>query len=119
MRGRTGAQVTRTTDFSGMGALCWAIMRGTTDVNNRLVALRAMRLDARSGGFGYRAAENVVVVAEDGGDLDVAADGLDVAGYSLDGGDLAAFDLGDPALGHAHPFGDVGLGQAECLAPFG
>lgn len=22
-------------------------------------------------------------------------------------------------LGHAHPFGDVGLGQAECLAPFG
>jgi hypothetical protein len=76
-----------------------------------------MRLDVRSGGFGYRAAEDVEVVTGYGGDLDVAADGLDVAGYDLDGGDLAAFDLGDPAPGHTHAFRVVGLDQAECLAP--
>src|ERR1700759_4992615 len=81
--------------------------------------LRPMWLDAQSGGFGYGSAEDVVVVAEDGGDLDAAADGLDVAGYGLDGGDFAAFDLGDPAFGHAHPLGDGSLGQAERLAPFG
>jgi hypothetical protein len=28
-------------------------------------------------------------------------------------------NLGDPALGHAHPLGDLGLSQAERLAPLG
>lgn len=54
-----------------------------------------------------------MVVAENGGDLDVAADGLDVAGDGLDGGDLAALDLGDPALGHAHPLG-IALRHQPC-----
>jgi len=40
-----------------------------------------------------------VVVAEDGGDLDLPADSLDIAGDDFDGGDLAALDLGDAALG--------------------
>jgi hypothetical protein len=61
----------------------------------------------------------VVVVAEDGGDLDLPADGLDVAGDGLDGGDLAALDLGGAALGDARLLGDLGLGQAEGLAALG
>ena len=52
----------------------------------------------RSGGFGGGPPQDVVVVAEDGGDLDGAADGLDVAGDGVDGGHLAALDLGDTAL---------------------
>jgi len=65
------------------------------------------------------AAQDVAVVAEDGGDLDGAADGLDVAGDSVDGRYLAALDLGDAALGHAHPLGDLRLGQPEGLAALG
>lgn len=42
----------------------------------------------------------------------------DVAGDGIDGGDLAAFDLGDSALGHAHLLGHVGLGEAESLTTF-
>ena len=57
--------------------------------------------DAQPAGSGY------------GGDLDGAADGLDVAGDGLDGGYLAALDLGDAAFGHAHLLGDIGLGQSR------
>src|SRR6516225_3190444 len=57
---------------------------------------------ARAGLCGVGGAEDVVVVAEDGGDLEVSAEGLDVAGDGFDGGDFAAFDLGDAALGDAH-----------------
>jgi hypothetical protein len=39
-------------------------------------------------------------------------------GDGLDGGYLAALDLADAALGHAHPLGDLGLSQAEYLAAF-
>jgi hypothetical protein len=39
-----------------------------------------------------------VVVVEDGGDPDVAAEGLDVAGDDLDGGYVAALDRGRPLL---------------------
>ena len=70
----------------------------------------------RSGGFGGGPPQDVVVVAEDGGDLDGAADGLDVAGDGVDGGHLAALDLGDAALGYAHALGGLGLGQAQGLA---
>jgi hypothetical protein len=48
----------------------------------------------------------------------VPPDGLDVAGDGLDGGYLAALDLADAALGHAHPLGNLGLSQAQCLAAF-
>src|ERR1700722_2221444 len=74
---------------------------------------------AWSGGFSDGAAQDVLVVAEDGGDLDLTADGLDVAGDSLNGGYLAALDLGDAALGYAHLVGDLRLGQAQGLAPLG
>jgi hypothetical protein len=48
----------------------------------------------------------------------VQPDGLDVVGDGLDGGYLAALDLADAALGHAHPLGDLGLSQAQWLAVF-
>jgi len=39
------------------------------------------------------------VVAEAGDEVEAAAEGFDVAGAGFDGGQLAAFDLGDPAGG--------------------
>jgi hypothetical protein len=47
----------------------------------------------QSGGFGGGPPQDAVVVAEDGGDLDGGADGLDVPADGVDGGHLAALDL--------------------------
>jgi hypothetical protein len=63
--------------------------------------------------------QNVVVIAEDGGDLDGAADRLDVAGDGVAGGHLAALDLGDATLVYAHALGGLRLGQAQGLAASG
>jgi surfactin synthase thioesterase subunit len=41
-----------------------------------------------------------------------SAEGGGVACEYFLSGDLALFDLGDPSLGHAHPFGDLFLGEA-------
>lgn len=42
-----------------------------------------------------------MVVAEDGGDLQLPTDRLHVAGDDIDGGHFAALDLGDPAFARA------------------
>src|SRR5689334_2782155 len=64
----------------------------------------------------------------DGGDVAVvevdrlvepAAEGGGVAGEDVVSRDFAAFDLGDPALGDAHPVGDLPLGQAAGAADLG
>ena len=41
---------------------------------------------------------------------------LGVAGDSVDGWQLAALDLGDPARRDAHGLGELGLGEATLLA---
>ncbi|CAO5163300.1 hypothetical protein FAIPA1_230032 [Frankia sp. AiPs1] len=76
------------------------------------------RSSSLSRGGRVGAAQDVQVVAEDGGDLDLSTESPDVAGDDIDSGDFAAFDLGDPALADAHVLGDVGLRQAEESAAF-
>ena len=51
--------------------------------------------------------------------MEPAAEGGGVAGEDVVSGDLAAFDLGDPALGDAHAVGDLLLGQAAGAADLG
>ena len=62
----------------------------------------------RSGGFGGGDGEGVI--AEAGDEVEPSAEGFDVAGDCFDGGQFAAFDLGDPAGGDAHRLGELGLG---------
>jgi hypothetical protein len=56
-------------------------------------------------------------VAEIGYEVQPAAEGLDVAGDDLEGGDLAVLDLGYP--GDAHPHGGGDLLLAQLLADLG
>ena len=58
-------------------------------------------------------------VAEIGHEVKAAAEGLDVAGDDLKGGDLAVLDLGHPGDADAHGGGDLLLAQAQLLAGFG
>jgi hypothetical protein len=81
-----------------------------------VVGLGASRIPV-SGSFGGGHREGMV--GEVGDELQVAAECLDVAGDSLDGGQLAALDLGDPAWGDAHGLGELGLGEAALLALLG
>ena len=67
-----------------------------------------------SGGFGGGDREGVV--GEVGDEVQAPAECLDVAGDGLDGRQLAALDLGDPARGDAHDLGELGLGKAALLA---
>jgi len=48
-------------------------------------------------------------------ELQLAAQGSDVAGEGLNGGDLAVLDLGDPARGHAHDLRQSRLGETKRL----
>ena len=59
------------------------------------------------------------VVAEAGDKVEFAAKGLDVAGDRIDGGQFAAFDLGDPARGDAHGVGMLSLRETVAFALFG
>jgi len=58
-------------------------------------------------------------VAEVGDEVQPAAEGLDVAGDDLEGGDLAVLDLGYPGDAHPHGGGDLFLAQAQLLAGLG
>src|SRR5260370_18764723 len=58
-------------------------------------------------------------VAEVGDGLQPSAEGLDVTGDDLEGGDVAVLDLGYPGDADAHGGGDLLLGQAELLAGLG
>src|SRR5260370_38594655 len=55
------------------------------------------------------------VVAEAGDKVEAAAEGFDVTGDGFDGGQFAAFDLGDPAGGDAHRLGELGLCEPLAL----
>src|SRR5260370_19325139 len=57
------------------------------------------------------------VVAEAGDKVEAAAEGFDVTGDGFDGGQFAAFDLGDPAVGDAHRLGELGLCEPLALTP--
>jgi len=56
---------------------------------------------------------------EAGDEVEPSAEGFDVAGHGVDGGQLAAFDLGHPAGRDSHGLGEVGLGESVALAFFG
>src|SRR6266496_1712174 len=60
-------------------------------------------------------AEHDAVAAEVGDNVEPAAERLDVAGQGADLGraGFGALDGGHPLLAHAHPAGDLRLGQAE------
>jgi hypothetical protein len=58
-------------------------------------------------------------VAEVGHEVQPSAEGLDVAGDDLEGGDLPVLDLGHPGDAHAHGGGDLLLAQARQLAGLG
>src|SRR5690349_11597143 len=51
--------------------------------------------------------------------VEAAAEGGGVAGKDVVSGDLAAFDLRDPALGNAHAVGDLSPGEAAGTADLG
>jgi len=58
-------------------------------------------------------------VAEVGDEVQPAAEGLDVAGDDLEGGDLAVLDLGYPGDTYVRGGGDLLLAQAQLLAGLG
>ncbi len=58
-------------------------------------------------------------VAEVSHEVQAAAEGLDVAGDDLKGGDLAVLDLGYPGDADPHGGGDLLLAQAQLLAGLG
>src|SRR5689334_20856379 len=73
---------------------------------------------ASTGETGLRDGGDVAVVEVDRL-VESAAEGGGVAGEDIVSRDLAAFDLGDPALGDAHAVGDLLLGQAAGAADLG
>src|ERR1039458_9378830 len=58
-------------------------------------------------------------VAEIGHEVQPSAEGLDVAGDDLEGGDLAVLNLRHPGDTHPHDGGDLLLAQAKLLAEIG
>ena len=71
---------------------------------------------ASGGGFRGHLEE---VAADVRHQFQLAAQGDDVAGEGLDGGDLAVLDLGDPARSDAHDLREPGLCEAQALALLG
>jgi hypothetical protein len=49
------------------------------------------------------------VVGEVGDEVEAPAEGLDVAGDGLDGGQFAALDLGDSARGNTYDLGELSM----------
>jgi hypothetical protein len=60
-----------------------------------------------------------MVLSEIGDQVQPAAEGLDVAGDDLEGGELAVLDLGYPGNGHADGDGDLYLARNQLLAGLG
>jgi hypothetical protein len=71
------------------------------------------------GGRGVADGEPDGPVAEISDEVQPAAEGLDVAGDDLEGGDLAVLDLGHPGDAHPHGGGDLLLAQGQLLAGLG
>jgi hypothetical protein len=60
-----------------------------------------------------------MILSEIGDQVQSAAEGLDVAGDDLEGGDLAVLDLDTPSDGHAHGDSDLLFAQTQMLARLG
>ena len=67
------------------------------------------------GGLGVADGQADGPVAEVGDEVQAAAEGLDVAGDDLEGGDLAVLDLGHPGDADAHGGGDLPWPRPSCL----
>ncbi len=78
---------------------------------------REFATDHQSCGFGGGDGEGVV--AEAGDEVETSAECFDVTGDRVDGGKLAALDLGYPASRNPHRLSELSLGQAVALALFG